>query len=171
MLCIGTSLDGKWILMGKLQDIAARLDSLKAKADAITPFIQQHNNNGVFFHVIGSDGRTSSIERTREAAEKQLKRLRPSPDPLGLGYREAKISLNGKLRSDAKGSDKLRDQERPTVMGAYELDRKTLTPIRRAINTNRPGDYGSDPLGDGKFRMVPSGDILDYAERTRRLKK
>ena len=23
-------------------------------------------------------------------------------------------------------------------------------------------DYGSDPLGDGKFRMIPSGDIVDF---------
>ena len=30
-------------------------------------------------------------------------------------------------------------------------------------------DYGCDPLGDGTFRMVPSGDIVDYAERCRRL--
>ena len=31
------------------------------------------------------------------------------------------------------------------------------------------GDYGADPLGDGRFRMVPSGDIVDFAERKRRL--
>lgn len=32
-------------------------------------------------------------------------------------------------------------------------------------------DYGADPIGDGKFRMVPSGDIVDRAERDRRLVK
>jgi hypothetical protein len=32
-------------------------------------------------------------------------------------------------------------------------------------------DYGADPLGDGTFRMVPSGDVVDYAERERRLRK
>ena len=32
-------------------------------------------------------------------------------------------------------------------------------------------DYGCDPLGDGTFRMVPSGDIVDYKERCERLKK
>lgn len=37
------------------------------------------------------------------------------------------------------------------------------------IDTNRPGDYGADPLGEGRFRMVPSGDIVDRAERNRRL--
>ena len=61
-----------------------------------------------------------------------------------------------------------RDMERPTVFG-YELDRATLTPIRWLVDTSKPGDYGSDPLGDGKFRMVPSGDIVDFAERNRRL--
>lgn len=36
--------------------------------------------------------------------------------------------------------------------------------------TNIPGkDYGADPVGDGTFRMVPSGDIVDLAERNRRL--
>jgi hypothetical protein len=30
-------------------------------------------------------------------------------------------------------------------------------------------DYGADPLGNGKFKMVPSGDIVDYEERMRRL--
>ena len=39
---------------------------------------------------------------------------------------------------------------------------------RRAI-TQSVGDYGADPIGDGTFRMVPSGDIVDYAERMRRL--
>lgn len=30
-------------------------------------------------------------------------------------------------------------------------------------------DYGADPLGEGQFRMVPSGDIVDRAERDKRL--
>jgi len=30
-------------------------------------------------------------------------------------------------------------------------------------------DTGSDPLGAGQFRMVPSGDIVDRTERNRRL--
>ena len=63
---------------------------------------------------------------------------------------------------------KLRDMESPTVLG-YVLDRKTLTPIRRYVNTSEDRDYGADPLGDGTFRMVPSGDVVDYAERNRRL--
>lgn len=68
-----------------------------------------------------------------------------------------------------KKSDKLRDMDTPIVLGAYELDRTTLLPIRRAIDTSKPGDYGADPIGDGTFRMVPSGDIVDHAERNRRL--
>ena len=41
---------------------------------------------------------------------------------------------------------------------------------RRSLPQRVPGkDYGADPLGDGRFRMVPSGDIVDYEERKRRL--
>jgi hypothetical protein len=41
------------------------------------------------------------------------------------------------------------------------------TYISRAI-IPRSGDYGADPIGNGMFRMVPSGDIVDLAERNRR---
>lgn len=41
----------------------------------------------------------------------------------------------------------------------------------RKLDLSKPGDYGADPLGDGSFRMVPSGDIVDYVERCRRLAK
>ena len=40
---------------------------------------------------------------------------------------------------------------------------------RPKINLSKPGDYGADPVGDGTFRMVPSGDIVDLDERNRRL--
>jgi hypothetical protein len=30
-------------------------------------------------------------------------------------------------------------------------------------------DYGADPIEDGMFRMVPSGDIVTYEERCKRL--
>lgn len=63
---------------------------------------------------------------------------------------------------------KLRDMERPAVLG-YELDRDTLTPKRQTIVATEDKDYGADPLGDGMFRMVPSGDIVDGEERRRRL--
>lgn len=32
-------------------------------------------------------------------------------------------------------------------------------------------DYGADPIGNGKFRMVPSGEIVDLDERNARLAK
>ena len=44
--------------------------------------------------------------------------------------------------------------------------RKRLMPMN---TTNIVKDYGADPLGDGFFRMVPSGDTVDRAERYRRL--
>lgn len=66
---------------------------------------------------------------------------------------------------------KLRDMERPNVLG-YDLDRKTLTPIRKTLPARVPGtDHGCDPIGDGMFRMVPSGDIVSYEERCRRLER
>jgi len=69
-------------------------------------------------------------------------------------------------------SDKLRDQKNPRVLG-YRLDKKTLTPLRENIDLNTLCDYGSDPLGeiDGvfKWKMIPSGDIVELEERNRRL--
>lgn len=42
--------------------------------------------------------------------------------------------------------------------------------LHRPILINA-GDYGADPLGDGTFRMVPSGDIVSFEERNRRLNR
>lgn len=57
-----------------------------------------------------------------------------------------------------------------TVLGGYTLDmhdhgRLLTKPVPEANGRDR----GADPLGDGTFRMVPSGDVVDYAERCRRL--
>jgi hypothetical protein len=49
------------------------------------------------------------------------------------------------------------------------MDSETYIP--RKVDVNRPGDYGADPIGDGTFRMVPSGDVVDYAERCKRLSR
>jgi hypothetical protein len=63
-------------------------------------------------------------------------------------------------------SDRLKTGD--TILGGYVMDEK-LQPVRESIDTTKGGDYGCDPLPDGAFRMVPSGDIVDYAERNRRL--
>lgn len=60
--------------------------------------------------------------------------------------------------------------QRMTVLGGYDLDERGAI-IRQTIDTRCAGDYGSDPMGDGTFRMVPSGDIVDWEERCRRLKR
>lgn len=39
----------------------------------------------------------------------------------------------------------------------------------KKINLAAVGDYGADPIGDGTFRMVPSGDVVDLEERNKRL--
>ena len=41
--------------------------------------------------------------------------------------------------------------------------------FRDRVKLDRSGDYGCDPIGNGKFRMVPSGDIVDLEERNKRL--
>jgi hypothetical protein len=58
------------------------------------------------------------------------------------------------------------------VLGGYVLDMHNHgTLVRQPIKPRVAGqDYGADPLGNGTFRMVPSGDIVDSAERDRRLK-
>jgi hypothetical protein len=44
--------------------------------------------------------------------------------------------------------------------------------LNKSITSLEAGkDYGADPVGDGTFRMVPSGDIVDYAERCKRLSR
>lgn len=68
-----------------------------------------------------------------------------------------------------KQSDLLRDALVCEVFG-HELDRRTLTPLRAVIDTRRAGDYGSDPIGNGMVRMVPSGDVVTAEEAARRLK-
>lgn len=55
----------------------------------------------------------------------------------------------------------------------YKLasDASGLRVERFPLDTHGEGDYGADPVGDGTFRMVPSGDIVSYEERCRRLKR
>ena len=66
---------------------------------------------------------------------------------------------------------KQRKERFMTVLGCYKLDmynhgHLVIEPVKPLV----PGkDNGCDPLGNGMFRMVPSGDIVDYEERTRRL--
>lgn len=79
--------------------------------------------------------------------------------------------IDGNQQREPGMTDKLRDMDTPTILGGYELDRQTLLPIRRRVDTRKPGDHGADPLGNGTYRMVPSGDIVDLAERNSRLNK
>lgn len=37
------------------------------------------------------------------------------------------------------------------------------------MQKNNTKDYGSDPIGEGKFKMVPSGDIVTREERDKRM--
>lgn len=77
-----------------------------------------------------------------------------------IGSRDAREKPNARY-STAQGQKELMAES----MG---LPSNTYT---RTVKIEPGKDYGADPLGDGKFRMVPSGDIVDFAERNRRLKK
>lgn len=53
-----------------------------------------------------------------------------------------------------------------------DIDDNGNSAIRRVkVDVGKTGDHGADPLGDGRFRMIPSGDVVDYAERCMRLGK
>lgn len=90
--------------------------------------------------------------------------------------RQAELAHMRAVDSYSEHAVLLRDMAVPRVLG-YELDRQTLTPVKRPVPARQPGeDYGADPLGpdaDGVFhwRMVPSGDVVDAVERERRLKR
>jgi len=63
-----------------------------------------------------------------------------------------------------------RDTKQPlVVLGAYPIAEDGSV-MRRYINPNQT-DTGADPLGNGQFRMVPSGEIVNLSERNRRLSK
>ncbi len=49
------------------------------------------------------------------------------------------------------------------------MQRKTYRP--KPIDVRQAGDCGADPLGDGTFRMVPSGDVVGLEERNSRLNR
>lgn len=48
------------------------------------------------------------------------------------------------------------------------MDSEVYIP-KRIITTNGK-DHGADPIGDGMFKMIPSGEIVDFNERNKRLK-
>lgn len=55
-----------------------------------------------------------------------------------------------------------------TVLGGYKVGPRGVL-IRDRIDLRKSGDYGADPVGDGNFRMVPSGEIVSLEERNKRL--
>ena len=61
------------------------------------------------------------------------------------------------------------DTKQPlVVLGGYRINAQGGI-IRDSVHIEPGKDYGCDPMGDGMFRMVPSGDIVAKTERDRRL--
>lgn len=62
-----------------------------------------------------------------------------------------------------------RDTKEPlVVLGGYRIGEGGVI-MRERIKVEPGKDYGADPLGDGTFKMVPSGEIVSLEERNRRL--
>jgi len=85
-------------------------------------------------------------------------------DPDGQGRRVGDAVMTTSKRAVRKASRELH-------FAGYTFDAGPdgTTVRRETINLDRTGDYGADPVGDGTFRMVPSGDVVDAQERDRRL--
>ncbi|MDE2102511.1 MAG: hypothetical protein KGL39_35015 [Patescibacteria group bacterium] len=80
--------------------------------------------------------------------------------------------MDGLARVDAKPKPNYSTAEGQKRLMAASMGLPEDTYLSRPIPKTAPGkDYGADPLGNGKFRMVPSGDIVDFEERNRRLKR
>ena len=65
-----------------------------------------------------------------------------------------------------------KDTKQPlVVLGGYRIGQGGAI-MPDYVPALRPGqDYGCDPVGDGTFRMVPSGDIVSGEEKESRLRK
>ena len=69
-------------------------------------------------------------------------------------------------------SDKSFDSEKINIFGRSwnDIQRRQQGGSDKKV-VRKDGDYGADPLGDGTFRMVPSGDVVSHEERNNRLKR
>lgn len=57
-----------------------------------------------------------------------------------------------------------------TVLSGYTLDMENHGHlVRHYSDFAKVGDYGCDPMENGMFRMVPSGDIVTAEEKNARL--
>jgi len=77
----------------------------------------------------------------------------------------------GSAGKPLSASERRRDSERELSFAGYSFTAgpKGTAIHRGRVRTRTSGDHGADPIGDGMFRMVPSGDVVDYEERNRRM--
>lgn len=115
------------------------------------------------------------------------------PGDLAYGYLFEELKPSAKAPKAAPvcrrpaslgGAKKRKPKERPSYDTSTSEGQKRLMQesagfeyvAPQRIATTAPGDYGADPIGPGddgvfRWRMVPSGDIVDKAEHDRRLKR
>lgn len=94
------------------------------------------------------------------------------PKHFGSGYKAVECS-DRIVGFDNELYEKAYVHEKHITFSGHHIvnDGGHLKIIRDKINTKANGDYGADPIENGMFRMVPSGDIVDYNERCQRLRK
>lgn len=91
----------------------------------------------------------------------------PGRHPPGLAIRPDLTAVvvtlaNGRTRQFGFDAAWINSELRCVVRGFDSRDE-----VRRTWS--KPGDYGADPIGDGTFRMVPSGDVVSAEEKRKRL--
>ena len=48
-------------------------------------------------------------------------------------------------------------------------DKQQSKDVSQKIDLYSNNDYGADPIGDGTYKMIPSGDTVSLTERNKRL--
>lgn len=85
---------------------------------------------------------------------------KPKAPHLGLGGATAAAPVTG----DPRRQSRVKKRRESVVAVGYALNPEGR-PVRRMIDFQAPGDHGADPVGDGTFKMIPSGDIVSFEER------
>lgn len=112
--------------------------------------------------------RRKSLRRSRRFAGRTLKGAARAPY-LKRRSRKSPVRLKRIKRSRLKRTRQIRKNPR------YRYPASAWRPLpyspismTKTRKKGRNPDYGADPIGDGTFRMIPSGDIVSYEEMKRR---
>jgi hypothetical protein len=90
-----------------------------------------------------------------------------------MSYFDRMRKMNPNHDEKGKFSDGPSEKRRDLHFAGYDFTSgPSGTQIQREyIDTKPEGDHGADLVGDGTFKMIPSGDIVSFEERNKRLAK